>query len=302
MILKERTESDELLAMRYLNSRMELIEKDKYRYLSIEKGYEGEVNFDLLTKNLLEERYILNDLLLEANNSTFQIDSMVISQGVIHLLDVKNFEGDCYFESDKFISVTSGREYNNPITQLNRSTTLFRQLLQNLKLNYLVESSIIFINPEFTLYQAPMNLPIVLPTQVNRFIKNLNHTPSTLNDRHNQLAQKLLSLHQTKNRFAVLPKYEYEGLEKGIYCRNCGSFLVSKKVNDFVCRKCGEIEKIELTILRNVKEFKLLFPDRKITTQSIYDWCKTDVSKKTICRVLKKNFTALGNTSDTYYK
>ena len=302
MLLKERTESDELLAMRYLSSRMELTDKDKYRYLNLEKGYEGEVKFDLLAKNLQEERYILNDLLLETNNSTFQIDSMIISQGVIQLVDVKNFEGDCYFESDKLLSLNSRREYNNPITQLNKCTTHFRQLLQIHKLNYLVEASVVFINPEFTLYQAPMNLPINLPTQVNRFIRNLNNTPSTLNEGHMKLAQKLLSLHQTKNRFAVLPKYEYGELQKGITCLQCKSLSVAVAGRKCVCWKCGYEEDIEGAVLRNVKEFKFLFPDRKITTQSIFDWCKADLSKKTICRALKKNFTALGNTSDTYYK
>ncbi|HHW38338.1 MAG TPA: NERD domain-containing protein [Bacillales bacterium] len=303
MLLKARTESDELLAMRYLNPRMELTDKAKFRYSNLEKGYEGEVSFDLLTKNLQEERYILNDLLLEVNNSTFQIDSLIISKGVIHLLDVKNFEGDCYFQSDKFFSVNSGREYANPVTQLNKCTTHFRQLLQNHKMNYLVESSVIFINPEFTLYQAPMNLPIVLPTQVNRFIRNLNNTPSTLNDGHKNLAQKLLSLHQTKNRFAVLPEYEYEQLQKGIFCLKCKSLSVAVNGRKCVCCwKCGHKEDIEAAVLRSVKEFKLLFPDRKLTTNAIYEWCHAVLGKKTICRVLKKNYTTHGNTSDTYYK
>ncbi|WP_231687892.1 nuclease-related domain-containing protein [Bacillus sp. FJAT-27251] len=89
MIIKERKESDELLTMRYLNTRKQLTEKDKSRYVKLEKGYEGEVQFDTLTENLSEERYILNDLLLEANNSHFQIDSTVVSQGTIYLLDLK---------------------------------------------------------------------------------------------------------------------------------------------------------------------------------------------------------------------
>ena len=175
-------------------------------------------------------------------------------------------------------------------------------MLQTLKLNYLVEASVIFINPEFTLYQAPMDQPIILPTQVDRFLKDLNKTPSKLNDGHKKLAQKLISLNQTKNPFTVLPKYNFDQLQKGVYCKTCRSFLISVKNNDFVCGKCGEHEKIELAILRNVEEFKLLFPDRKITTQSIYEWCQVDLNKRTFCRILKKNYTAFGNTRDTYYE
>lgn len=302
MLLKARSESSELLTLRSLNLRMELTDKEKFHYLNLEKGYEGEVKFDLLAGNLQEERYIINDLLLEVNNSYFQIDITIISQGVIHLLDIKNYEGDCYFESDKLYGVKTGREYKNPVNQLNRSSNLFRQLLQNLNQNYLVEASVIFINPEFTLFQAPMDQPIILPTQINRFLQNLNKTPSILNNGHKKLAQKLISLHQMKNPFTFLPKYNYNQLEKGFFCKICKSPLISIKNNDFVCGKCGGHEKIELAILRNVEEFKLLYPDQRITTQSIYDWCKVDLNKRTFCRVLKKNYTTFGNTRDTYYK
>ena len=229
MLLKSRAESHELLIMRSLNTRMELTEKEKFHYLNLEKGYEGEVNFDLLAENLVEERFIINDLLLEVNHSYFQIDTLIISQGVIHLLDIKNYQGDCYLKSDKLYSVATEREYKNPVIQLQRSATLFRQLLQNLKQNYLVDASVIFINPEFTLYQAPMDQPIILPTQVNRFLRDINKTSSKLNEGHKKLAQTLMSLHQSKNPFAILPNYNYDQLQKGVFCKNCKSFLVTVK-------------------------------------------------------------------------
>ena len=50
MLLKSRSESKELMAMRYLNKRMELTEDEKSRYSILEKGYEGEVRFDRLAK------------------------------------------------------------------------------------------------------------------------------------------------------------------------------------------------------------------------------------------------------------
>ena len=226
---------------------------------------------------------------------------MIISQGLIYLLDIKNYQGDCYLNSDKLYSVATKREYKNPVDQLKRSATLFRQLLQNQKQNYLVDASVIFINPEFTLYQAPLDQPIILPTQINRFLRDSNKTSSELNEGHKKLAQTLISLHQTKNPFTILPKYNYDQLHKGIYCKACKSFLVSIKNYNFVCKNCGGHEKVSLAILRNVNEFNLLFPDRKITTQSIYDWCKVDLNKKTFCRILKKNYTTVGNTRDTYY-
>ena len=302
MLLKRRTESDQLLAYRYVNPRKELTEKEAFYYLNLEKGYEGEVKFDQLTETLREDRYIINDLLFEVNNSYFQIDSLIISQRVIYLIDIKNYYGDFYLNSDKLYTVKNNREYKNPIDQLKRSTTLFNQLLKEHKHNYLVESFIIFINPEFTLYQVPIDQPIIFPTQINRFIDELNNTPSQLNIGHKNLAQDLLSLHIPKNPFATFPEYDYDHLQKGVYCKNCRSLLNVVKNKLFVCRNCGEMEKIEFTILRGIEEFRLLFPERKITTQNIYEWCNLDLHRKTFYRVLKKNYTAYGNTNNTYYK
>jgi len=71
MLLKKRTESKELVVLRYLNTRMELAAKDKFNLANVEKGYRGEIEFDRVTENLSEERYIIDDLLLQVNISYF---------------------------------------------------------------------------------------------------------------------------------------------------------------------------------------------------------------------------------------
>ncbi|WP_428910552.1 nuclease-related domain-containing protein [Niallia sp. Krafla_26] len=302
MILKERTESEELKIHRSLNTRMELSNKEKYHYLNLEKGYEGELKFDQLTENIKEERYFINDLLLEMNNSYFQIDSLIISQGTVHLSDIKNHQGDCYLEQDKLYNVKTKREYKNPLDQLKRSTTLFRQLLKNFNYNYLIDPSVVFVNPEFTLYQDPMNQPFVLPTQLNRFINDFNQVSSKLNEGHAKLAQTLLSLHKTKNPFISVPDYHYDQLQKGMFCRSCKSFFVYLNNNTYICKKCGSHEKIEQAVVRHIEELRLLFPDLKLTTPLVADWCQTDLNDRTIRRVLQRNHTAVGTVRHTFYK
>lgn len=292
----------ELIALRHLNRRMELSSQDKFQLWAMEKGFTGEVLFDRMTETLAEERYIIDDLLLKVNNSYFQLDKVIISQDGIYLIDVKYHEGDYYLEGDKLYSVRSNREYKNPIIQLTRSETLFRQLLQNLKMNHLVRASVIFNNPEFTLYHAPMDQPIILPTQINRFLKELNCTPSKLDESHKKLAQTLLSMHQVKNPFGTLPEYQYDQLEKGMHCRECGSLNTEINDYDLVCGKCGTRERIEKAIVRHIEEIKVLFPEKKIKTQTVYEWCNGKVSRRTFLRVLKKNYTVVGRTSDTYYE
>ena len=302
MLVKKRSESNELMVLRSLSLRMNLSKKEKHRYFNLEKGYQGEVIFDHLLENIHEDQLILNDLLFEINHSYFQIDTLIISHGVTHLIDIKNFEGDCYLEGDNFYSVKSNREYSNPISQLKRCENLFSQLLQRLKFNYSIKSAVIFINPTFTLYQASIDQPIVLPSQVSHFINDLNNTPRQLTNKDKELAQKLLTLHQSENPFNFLPNYSYEELKKGVYCFDCQSYHLFIKKHHLVCRTCKMSEKIRSAIFRHTKEFQLLFPNRKITTHCISEWCGENINKKTIRRVLKQNYTAKGKNSGTYYE
>ena len=74
------TEKVELNQMNYSSAyrifkheNLELTDKEKFHYLNLEKGYEGEVKFDQLTnlETLREERYIINDLLTRGKQFLF---------------------------------------------------------------------------------------------------------------------------------------------------------------------------------------------------------------------------------------
>ena len=301
MPYKPRTESTELLILRSLHTRMNLSEKDKQHYFNLKKGYEGEVMFDSLTEKLQCECFIVNDLLLKTNNTMFQIDSLIIMSETIYLFEVKNYEGDYYYESDRIYKKPK-TEINNPLHQLSRSESLLRQLLHNLGFNLPIDSSVVFINPEFTLYQTPLNKPFIFPTQINRYLNKLNTTPSKLNGKHKMLADKLISLHIKDSPYKQLPSYDYDQLRKGITCLQCNSFSISVEGQKCVCKECEHEEMVPTAVMRSVEEFKLLFPNQKITTNVIYDWCKVVKSKKRIKRILEKNFIIVGVHRWAFYQ
>lgn len=300
MILKPRQVSDELKLMRILNARMELSEKDKQNYLNLEKGFEGELRFDALMGNLQQERLILNDLLLEKNTTKFQIDSFHIAERTAYHFEVKNFEGDYFIENDRFYTY-SGREILNPLLQLRRTETLLRQFLQHLGYSFQIESYLIFVNPSFTLYQAPKDPSIIFPTQLDRFLLKMNHVPSSnLSTRHTRLAEQLLGLHQVDDPYKRLPGYSFEGVRKGICCTNCCSFDLSVGKQIIVCKVCGKKETVEQAVIRAILECKLLFPNSKLSTIVVYDWCNI-ISLKTIRRVLGNNFKQTGQNKGIFY-
>lgn len=301
MLYKPRTESTELQIYRLLDIRMDLSEEDKQHYYILKKGYEGEVMFDSLIKDLQCECLILNDLLLKSNNKTFQIDSLIVMSDTIYLFEVKNFEGDYYYESEQFYK-KSKVEINNPLDQLNRCSSLLRQLLHSLGSNIPLDSSVVFINPEFTLYQSPLNKPIIFPTQINSYLRTLNKTTSKINGRHKQLADKLITLHNEDSPFKQIPSYSFDKLRKGIICSKCSSLSISSEGRRCVCLKCGQGEAAANAVMRSVKEFKLLFPNEKVTTTIIHEWCGAVISKKRIQMILDKHFKIVGVHRWTYYE
>ncbi|MGC4379477.1 NERD domain-containing protein, partial [Fictibacillus sp. Mic-4] len=185
-------------------------------------------------------------------------------------------------------------EVNNPLIQLKRSESLLRQLLQSLGYHLPIVASVVFINPEFTLYHAPLHLPFIFPTQLNRYFRKLNNLQSKLSRKHKDLANQLFSLHCEEAPYRQLPSYDFDRLRKGITCAKCDSFSINVEGKNVNCQECGHEEGIAAAIMRNVEEFKFLFPDRKITTNSIYEWCKIIESKKKIKRVLDKNLKTVG--------
>ena len=260
--------------------------------------------FDQLTDKLTNDMYVLKDLRLKVNNSIFQIDTLIIFQETICPSEVKNFESDYEYdsESEGFKSISNNEDILNPLDQLKRAMILLQKLLQNYGFHIAIEGNVVFVSPEFTLYNAPLNKPIILPTQLKRFTKKLNQTPSKLNDQHRKLAELLISLHQNEPPYTQIPTYTYEGLIIGLICALCHSFTITVQGGKCVCGQCGHVEEVESAILRSVRELKLLFPDMKITTNGVYEWCKVIESKKMIRRVLKKNFIAEGMRQHRYFE
>jgi hypothetical protein len=301
MILKERTKPEELVILQALQPRMELEEKDGQYLWTLEKGYEGEVQFDQWFTKHRVESLIINDLLLEVNGTLFQIDSFVITQDRLHLFEVKNLEGDYYLDGEKFKTV-AGKETKNPLHQLSRAESLLKQLLKELGFYIPLEPHLVFINPEFALLQAPLKSPIILPNQLNRFMSNMNRVSSKLTSKHTKLAEALLSLHITKSPFSKVPGYDIDMLRKGVICGECGGFLEGFERQRILCNHCGSREEVDSLVLRNVKSFKILFPDQKVTTTAIYEWGDRTLPKRAIRRVLQKYLTVKGEWISTHYE
>ncbi|MGD7022580.1 nuclease-related domain-containing protein [Rossellomorea vietnamensis] len=298
--MKGRVESDELRLLKILNARTTLPEKDLKNLIASEKGYLGELKFDQWAIPLVNEIVFLNDLMLEHQGSKFQIDSCALASKTIFHFEVKNFEGDYQIKNGNWIS-PSGEEKKDPLIQLKRTESLIRQYTQQLGFHCNVESYLIFINPEFYLYNPPNNPFIIYNPQLNRFMKKFQNRSLKLNKFDLKLAEKLCSHHIEESPYLRLPHCSFENLRKGILCTRCHGFYEASLGKSLVCKSCGGSELKSPAILRTVEEFKLLFPDEKVTTKRVQIMCGGIIDIKTIRRNLSGHFIMKGFGKHSYY-
>jgi len=292
----------ELQFYQFLHSRKTLSTSETLRFDHLHKGYLGEQKlYHLLKSNPSDNRIAMFDLLLEHNDQEFQIDCLIITKSTIFLLEVKNFSGDYYFEDGKFYSVRSRKEIRNPLLQLQRTEFLLKQLLQNLNVHLTVQPYIIFSNEECTLYQVPLTLPIIFPTQLKRFIPSLHVNEGNLTDYHTKLANSFASMHKKQSIHLTLPEVNREQLKCGITCQKCVNFLKVFNHYLFKCSNCGSKEKIEPAVMRSVFEFHTLFPQGKITTCVIYEWIGAIIPRPRVRRILLKNMVTVGERKHRHY-
>lgn len=298
--MKERDVPRELQVLRALRPRMDFSESEESYYQYKEKGYEGEVTFDKWAEPL-KNIIFLNDTNFNVNNNHFQTDSLGISPGTLHIFEVKNFEGDYTIKGDKWYS-PKGNGIKNPLLQLEKTETLINQLVKNMGWRINVEPHLVFVHPEFHLYDVSSELPIVYPTQLGRFgEKMLQRCGSKPTRSEIQFAEKLLALLIEELPYTSVPDYKYGGLRKGIVCPFCGVFYGNPIYTTFYCKSCGFTEETTQAVLRSVKEFMVLFPEYKITTSRIFDWCKVFKDKRTIRAILMKNYRQKGRRSASHF-
>ncbi|BAC12749.1 hypothetical protein [Oceanobacillus iheyensis HTE831] len=195
MIIKHREKTRDLMLYDFLVHRMDFSIKDRQIYEMIKQGYEGEKRFDQLNGEMNGYSLILQDLLFTHNNTTYQIDSVIITADTIYLIEIKNYKGEYIYENDKLIKMPN-TEIIQPLHQLHRSEALFRNMMTGFKYTLPIKTLVIFIHPHFTLYQAPVKTPFVLPTQVQSFVQKLKrNSTKNITERHHIIAEELLHHH-----------------------------------------------------------------------------------------------------------
>ncbi|MFB1051029.1 nuclease-related domain-containing protein [Paraliobacillus sp. JSM ZJ581] len=299
MIRKERRKPKELRILELLSNRKTLNSRDYMKYQNLLLGYEGELRFDSYMKKYGEKLIILNDLLLRHNEQYFQIDSCVITNETIYLFEIKNYQGQYYFDKDTLYKV-SNKEIENPILQRTRATSLFRMFLQSKGIHLPLKSYIVFIHPQCTIYQTPLNQQIIFHSNLYSFLTKLNE--NQFSSKKSQNIAKVLEAsiyHEFQSEKSIY--YTFDELQKGIPCCRCGCMDTYPIKRVIKCDACEAEEVASEAIIRCIKEFQELFPGENLTSKIISKWCGDSITQARCKRVLLRDFSKQGETKNAYY-
>ncbi|MGP9041621.1 nuclease-related domain-containing protein [Cytobacillus kochii] len=298
--LKPLNPSYQLRLLRVLHFRSKLSHENEQYLKMLEKGYEGESKWRDDLQQLSPKFPILYDVLLEINHTSFQIDALCLTPHKLIALELKNYSGDFLVQDTKWYSPTN-KEIKNPHLQIQRNETLLHQFLTKHKLNIAFDYLLVFVHPEFMLYDRTKKQNVILPPQIPRLLRELNQIDIQHSPFHTKIVHTFLSHHKEEMNYARKIDYCTEDLVKGVVCRECSGQMRRASLRKFHCSKCRRNISSYDALSEAIKDFIILFPSEKVTKTAIYDWCGGAISSSAIQRFLQEKYTLNGGGNYFYY-
>ena len=237
-------------------------------------GYKGEKGVDYPLSFLSDEQYhIFHDLRLFDGTHYFQIDTLILSQRLIILLEVKNIMGILYFDSNfnQLIRIIDEKKepFPDPITQSDRHCDQLRKwlLLYNF-INIPIESLVVISSSRTILDTSPNNEQIYnkvihsakLPFKI-KSLNDLYHKEKLNRGSLLDLSNELLNGHR-ELEVNILKQYKIDKSEliKGVQCPGCSKFPMKRVHSKWLCLLCGTTSRWKLEIKLELRK-KRVFAD-----------------------------------------
>ncbi len=220
------------------------------RIQSIEAGDSGE---DYVTNFLKQVTFPRNHLILKnlhislQDDHYLQIDSLIITQKYIAILEIKNIKGTVYFQRnpEQLLRVIDGdtTSFKCPELQVTRHANSLSLLLNKLSISLPIKKFIVFAYSKTIVAQPPRETKVVMGCDIAMHIEKLNDLPDVLSASKFRILGKFLQEHSTK--FIPRPLAQTYGLDlsiirTGLQCPTCYKIVTGN------CPKCGTKKKVML--------------------------------------------------------
>lgn len=254
MILKKRSEPPEIFQLESLIQRFPLVHPlfphwtEKLRRISA--GFHGEQRVDNLWSEILFNlpHYLIHDLYIQKATSSHQIDTVLVTNRFVLLLEIKSISGQLHFDpqlrqfsrTNKDGSIDGMR---NPDDQVRRHEGFVRNFLKEKKIPLPVVGIIVFTYPSSIVSSRPGNRIVIQSSGLPYLLDQLaaKYPDDVLNTRQTRrLADQLLQLHMDPPlRELNVPA----DLRRGVLCgKDCGGEM-EYYWRKWTCKKCSRVDR-----------------------------------------------------------
>ncbi|MBP0725098.1 NERD domain-containing protein [Bacillus sp. RG28] len=276
-------------------------------------GYKGEKELDYPLSFLPEDEYmIFHDLRLYDGSHYFQVDSLIVSQHFVLILEAKNIQGTLQFDPDfnQLIRIYGGKEeaFSDPLLQVERQTSQLKKWLKMHKLSQLPIESLVVISTPRTIIQTFSNNP-----QIRNKVIHCAKLPFKIKSIKESFPNKILNtkkflqlkIELKENHipleidiFKHMDISESE-VQNGIQCINCFAFSMERREANWICSICQH--KSKTAHINSLNDYALLF-GKEITNQKLREFLNvhsSSVAKKILSSM---NLNSTGkNKGKIYY-
>ncbi|CEG21856.1 Nuclease-related domain protein [Planococcus massiliensis] len=250
MILKNRKEPPDIFQLQSLVKRIPVTHSQFPHWTEqlrrITAGFHGEQRVDSLWHEieLPSPYFFIHDLFIQQPNSSFQMDTVLVTSRFILILEIKSISGLLNFDpqtrqfsrTNKDGSIDGMR---NPDDQLRRHEKWMKRFLADRQFELPVLGAIVFTYPSSVIQSKAGKRIIIQSSGLPYLMEQLlsNHPYELLSDSATStLSQNLLNLHSAKE--LVLPTLP-DAVLTGVLCPHCVAQRLAYVRKSWRCNVCS---------------------------------------------------------------
>lgn len=266
-----------------------------------EVGARGEKKVYETFRKFTYNQPLITDYTFELDGRTAQLDLLVITSGVLHVIEVKNYEADFYYEDGRGYFAGSKDHMNSDIMQsFERRLYMLDEIVKKTGLSFRVNGIMIFANPNARLFidynsVKRYDFEILEFDQLESYLRrNADGFKRVIKKEVSELS-KALAFYEYRG-FRYFPKEigeeTYNSMKKGVACYNCRFIGLKVKQRHFHCLKCGSLEAKSKALIRSARELRTIFyhDEYVVTTRKLLEFMDGGIHKNRAGKILKRVF------------
>lgn len=212
-------------------------------------GYSGECNVDsyIERSRFPKSTKIFTDVHLRISPKfTFQIDTLIITERYVLIVEVKNIKGTIRFVQnpphlEQVLETGHEAVIDCPVYQIESNKLNLDEWFFQRGINLKTIGLVVLANPNTKVKDVPQDFPIIYKKQIPFYLQSLRRSEPVLSPAQiNEISRKIAIEQQEFNPFPLCSYFniDHQDLRTGFVCHYCNQLLQRKSSRTWCCQSC----------------------------------------------------------------